>query len=203
MVARGDLGVEIPIERIAGTQKWIIDQANLCGKSVITATHMLESMIDHSRPTRAEATDVANAIFDGTDCVMLSGETAVGQFPVESVAVMSRIAQETENGSPIIGVANLLEVQQASGEITRNDLISFNIFQSAKTLNPSIVFVPSASGATARRVTRFRLPQWIIAICLDEKTCQRLQFMYGIYPSPYHSQSDKLAPLRPKLAGRA
>ena len=182
MVARGDLGVEIPIERIAGTQKWIIDQANLYGKSVITATHMLESMIDHSRPTRAEATDVANAILDGTDCVMLSGETAVGQFPVDSVAVMSRIAQETENSSPITGVANLLEVQQASGEITRNDLISFNIFQSAKTLNPSIVFVPSASGATARRVTRFRLPQWIIGICLDEKTCQRLQFMYGIYP---------------------
>jgi pyruvate kinase len=182
MVARGDLGVEIPIERIAGTQKWIIDQANLCGKAVITATHMLESMIEHSRPTRAEATDVANAILDGTDCVMLSGETAVGQFPVESVAVMSRIAQETENGSGIVGVADLLEVQQASGEITRHDLISFNIFQSAKTLNPHIVFVPSASGATARRVTRFRLPQWIIAICLDEKTCQRLQFMFGIYP---------------------
>lgn len=182
MVARGDLGVEIPIERIAGTQKWIIDQANLYGKAVITATHMLESMIEHSRPTRAEATDVANAILDGTDCVMLSGETAVGQFPVESVAVMSRIAQETENGSGIVGVADLLEVQQASGEITRHDLISFNIFQSAKTLNPNIVFVPSASGATARRVTRFRLPQWIIAICLDEKTCQRLQFMFGVYP---------------------
>ncbi|MCB9420510.1 MAG: pyruvate kinase [Ardenticatenaceae bacterium] len=182
MVARGDLGVEIPIERIAGTQKWIIDQANLYGKPVITATQMLESMIDHNRPTRAEATDVANAILDGTDCVMLSAETAVGQFPVESVAVMSRIAHETESSSPIVGVANLLEVQQASGEITRNDLISFNIFQSAKTLNPDIVFVPSASGATARRVTRFRLPQWIVGICLDEKTCQRLQFMYGIYP---------------------
>lgn len=182
MVARGDLGVEIPIERIAGTQKWIIDQANLVGKPVITATQMLESMIEHNRPTRAEATDVANAILDGTDCVMLSAETAVGQFPVESVAVMSRIAQETENSSGIVGVADLLEVQQASGEIMRHDLISFNIFQSAKTLNPAIVFVPSASGATARRVTRFRLPQWIIGICLDEKTCQRLQFMYGVYP---------------------
>ncbi|MEJ2749506.1 MAG: pyruvate kinase [Anaerolineae bacterium] len=182
MVARGDLGVEIPIERIAGAQKWIIDQANLYGKPVITATQMLESMIEHNRPTRAEATDVANAILDGTDCVMLSAETAVGQFPVESVAVMSRIAQETETSAKIVGAASLLEVQQASGEITRNDLISFNIFQSAQTLKPDIVFVPSASGATARRVTRFRLPQWIIAICLDEKTCQRLQFMYGIFP---------------------
>jgi pyruvate kinase len=182
MVARGDLGVEIPIERIAVTQKQMIDQANLCGKPVITATHMLESMIEHNRPTRAEATDVANAILDGTDCVMLSGETAVGHYPVEAVAVMSRIAQETENSSPITGAASLLAVQQASGEITRNDLISFNIFQSAQTLKPDIVFVPSASGATARRVTRFRLPQWIIAICLKEQTCQRLQFMYGVYP---------------------
>ncbi len=182
MVARGDLGVEIPIERIAVTQKQMIDQANLCGKPVITATHMLESMIEHNRPTRAEATDVANAIIDGTDCVMLSGETAVGQFPVDSVAVMSRIAQETETSAKIVGVADLLEVQQSSGEITRNDLISFNIFETARTLNPAIVFVPSASGATARRVTRFRLPQWIIAICLDEKTCQRLQFLYGVYP---------------------
>lgn len=182
MVARGDLGVEIPIERIAITQKQMIDQANLCGKPAITATHMLESMIEHNRPTRAEATDVANAIIDGTDCVMLSGETAVGQFPVESVAVMARIAHETETSAKIVGAASLLEVQQASGEITRHDLISFNIFQSAKTLNPDIVFVPSASGATARRVTRFRLPQWIIAVCLDEKTCQRLQFMHGIYP---------------------
>ena len=181
MVARGDLGVEIPIEQIATTQKRIISQANFHGKPVITATHMLESMITHRRPTRAEATDVANAILDGTDCVMLSGETAVGQFPDESVAVMSRIAQETESVADGIGVASLLQVQQASGEITRNDLISFNIFQSAQTLNPAIVFVPSDSGATARRVTRFRLPQWIIAVCLNEKSCQRLQFSYGVH----------------------
>ena len=183
MVARGDLGVEIPIEQIAMTQKRIISQANFYGKPVITATHMLESMIDHNRPTRAEATDVANAILDGTDCVMLSGETAVGQFPVASVEVMSRIALETEAKNKRFGVANLLQVQQASGEITREDLISFNIFQSAQTLNPAIVFVPSASGETARRVTRFRLPQWIIAVCFTENSCQRLQFSYGIFPT--------------------
>ena len=183
MVARGDLGVEIPIEKIATTQKWIISQANFHSKPVITATHMLESMIKHRRPTRAEATDVANAILDGTDCVMLSGETAVGQYPAYTVAVMSRIAQETESKADGIGVVSLLQVQQASGEITRNDLISFNIYQSAQTLNPAIVFVPSASGETARRITRFRLPQWIIAVCLNKRTCQRLQFSYGVYPT--------------------
>ena len=182
MVARGDLGVEIPIEQIATTQKRIISQANFHGKPVITATHMLESMIDHNRPTRAEATDVANAILDGTDCVMLSGETAVGQFPSTSVEVMSRIAQETESKTKRFGVASLLQVQQASGEITRHDLISFNIFQSAQTLKPAIVFVPSDSGETARRVTRFRVPQWIIAVCLNEANCQRLQFSYGVFP---------------------
>ncbi|MCP4426450.1 MAG: pyruvate kinase [Chloroflexi bacterium] len=198
MVARGDLGVEIPIERMATTQKCIISEANLRGKPVITATHMLESMIGHRRPTRAEATDVANAILDGTDCVMLSGETAVGDYPVDAVSVMARIAQETETEGDIVGVANLLEVQQYNGQITKDDLISFNIFQSAQTLKPSIVFVPSASGATARRVTRFRLPQWIIAVSLNEETCQKLQFAFGVYPEyvatnplswPHYAQS--------------
>jgi len=198
MVARGDLGVEIPIERIAMAQKRIIAEANLHGVPVITATHMLESMINNRRPTRAEATDVTNAILDGTDCVMLSGETAVGKYPVDAVNVMARIAQETEVNAEGIGVADLLEVQQASGEITKGDLISFNIYQSAQTLKPAIVFVPSASGATARRITRFRLPQWIIAVCLDENTCQKLAFSYGVYPEyvdtnplswPHYAQS--------------
>lgn len=182
MVARGDLGVEIPIERIATTQKRIISEANLHGVPVITATHMLESMIDNRRPTRAEATDVANAILDGTDCVMLSGETAVGKYPEDTVDVMARIAQETEGDADGIGVADLFKDQQARGEISKGDLISLNIFQSAQTLNPAILFVPSATGATARRVSRFRLPQWIVAVCLDEKTCQKLQFSYGVYP---------------------
>jgi len=198
MVARGDLGVEIPIESIAMTQKRIIAEANLHGVPVITATHMLESMINNNRPTRAEATDVANAILDGTDCVMLSGETAVGKFPVEAVHVMARIAQETEKDAGGIGVANLLALQKGSGQITSADLISYNIYQSAQTLNPAIVFVPSASGETAQRITRFRLQPWIIAVCLDERICQRMQFSYGVYPEyvrtnplswPHYAQS--------------
>lgn len=182
MVARGDLGVEIPIERIATTQKRIIVEANMRGKPVITATHMLESMIDHRRPTRAEATDVANAILDGTDCVMLSGETAVGMFPDEAVRVMSHIAQETEQFADGQIVGELLESQKARGEITRKDLFAFEIYSSAQNLDPALVFVPSASGATARRITRFRLKPWIVAICLEEWACQELQFSYGIYP---------------------
>lgn len=182
MVARGDLGVEIPIERIATTQKRIIAAANLHGVPVITATHMLESMINNRRPTRAEATDVANAILDGTDCVMLSGETAVGKYPADAVHVMARIAEETEVDADGVGVANRFKQQQAKGELSKGDLVSFNIFQSAQTLNPTILFVPSATGATVRRVSRFRLPQWIVAVCLDEKTCQKLQFSYGVYP---------------------
>jgi pyruvate kinase len=183
MVARGDLGVEIPIERIATTQKRIITLANLRGKPVITATHMLESMVNHNRPTRAEATDVANAILDGTDCVMLSGETAVGDYPEEAVAVMTHIAVEAESYGDGYGVAGLLEQQMASGEISREDLIAFNIFMTARTLKPALVFVPSDSGETARRVTRFRLKPWIVAVCLEERICQQLHFSYGVYPA--------------------
>lgn len=182
MVARGDLGVEIPIERIATTQKKIIVEANMSGKPVITATHMLESMINHRRPTRAEATDVANAILDGTDCVMLSGETAVGEFPDEAVSVMAHIAEETEQFIDGLSVSKLLEQQKASGEITRRDRFAFEFYTIAQNLNLALVFVPSASGATARLITRFRLKPWIVAICLEEKTCQQLQFSYGVYP---------------------
>lgn len=182
MVARGDLGVEIPIEEVAVTQKHLIDSANLRGKPVITATHMLESMTGNRRPTRAEVTDVANAILDGTDCVMLSGETAIGSFPDEAVAVMARIAHVTEASKEDFGVADLLAVQKAEGEITNEDLISYNIHQSARMLKPVVVFVPSASGGTARRITRFRLNTWIVTPSLNQETCQQLQFSYGVYP---------------------
>lgn len=182
MVARGDLGVEIPIEAVADVQKRLITAANLESKPVITATHMLESMTTNRRPTRAEVTDVANAILDGTDCVMLSGETAIGDFPADAVAMMTRIAQVTEAGETDLDVADMLKVQKMRKEISIEDLISYNIFHNARILNPTILFVPSASGDTARRITRFRLNEWIVAPCLHNPTCQKLQFSYGVFP---------------------
>jgi pyruvate kinase len=184
MVARGDLGVEIPIEDIPSTQKQIILQANLACKPVITATQMLESMTNNRRPTRAEVTDVANAILDGTDCVMLSGETAVGHYPIETVATMARIATAIESSanSEDMGIVDLLKYQRASGAISTDDLISYSVFRTADRLRPAVVIVPSRSGATARRLTRFRLPHWILAPSNREESCQRLQFSYGVFP---------------------
>jgi pyruvate kinase len=182
MVARGDLGVEIPIEEIPGVQKSMIRQANLWAKPVITATQMLESMTDNPRPTRAEATDVANAILDGTDCVMLSGETAVGAYPIETVAVMARIARQTEATMPRFTIAEQLERQYAAGEIRSEDLMSLTVHGAAQTLQPVVVFAPSRSGGTARRMTRFRLDPWIVAPSQSEKTCQRLQLSFGVHP---------------------
>jgi pyruvate kinase len=182
MVARGDLGVEIPIEEIPAVQKRIIQKSNLAGKPVITATQMLESMTSNRRPTRAEATDVANAILDGTDCVMLSGETAVGIYPVDTVSVMARLAQQTEANMLEFGIADLLKIEKRSGTISQVDLMSLIVYLTAEMLNPIVVFSPSKSGDTARRLSRFRLPQWLVAPSQYEQTCQELQFSYGIYP---------------------
>lgn len=182
MVARGDLGVEIPIEDIPSVQKQIIKKSNLASKPVITATQMLESMTGNRRPTRAEATDVANAILDGTDCVMLSGETAVGQYPVTTVSIMARLAQQTEATSPKFGISDLLKLEKQAGTINNHDLMSLIVYMTAEMLNPIVVFSPSKSGATARRLTRFRLPQWLVAPSQYEKTCQELQFSYGVFP---------------------
>ncbi len=182
MVARGDLGVEIPFERVAVTQKRLIRQANLLGKPVITATHMLESMIHNRRPTRAEASDVANAILDGTDCVMLSGETAMGQYPEDAVAAMAAIARVTEQEREDHFLGRLLQLEKLRGEIRREDLVSLTVYLDVETMKPGIVLIPSRSGATARRVSRFRLPIWVAAFSEDESACQQLQFSYGVHP---------------------
>ncbi|MCL4476343.1 MAG: pyruvate kinase [Nitrospirae bacterium] len=194
MVARGDLGVEIPIETIAVVQKGLVRQANLHGKPVITATQMLESMTGNRRPTRAEATDVANAILDGTDCVMLSEESAMGKYPVEAVAVLARIATATESHQPRYRIReNILE--QSRGEnISLRDLISLSVETVFEHATPAAMFVPTRSGATARSIARFRLPVWIAAVSSQEATCQRLQFTYGVYPvhEPVHPEDWRL-----------
>ncbi len=182
MVARGDLGVEIPIERIAIVQKELITQANLLGKPVITATHMLESMTYNTRPTRAEATDVANAILDGTDCVMLSGETAVGEYPVSAVEVMANIARATEPYCSGHKVADILMARQKGDKPDPDSLVSGSIYVTSESYDTVAVVAPTMSGRTARMISRFRLPAWIIAVSPQESTCQALQFSYGVYP---------------------
>ena len=182
MVARGDLGVEIPIAEIAIVQKRIIEQVRLQGKPVITATQMLESMIDHPRPTRAEATDVANAILDGTDCVMLSGETAMGRYPVQAVSVMSKIAQVTEPTIKLADVSHVLEAAKTSTALDRDRLLSVSLFLSVEAVSPVAVVTPTLSGDTARMLTRFRLPVWIIASSPNYSTSQQLQFSFGVCP---------------------
>jgi pyruvate kinase len=182
MVARGDLGVEIPIERIAMDQKKLIHMANLKGKPVITATQMLESMTRNRRPTRAESTDVANAILDGTDCVMLSGESAVGKYPVESVEMLVKIAAATEPGRPGYKVREILREYNRKGDVGVRDLLTMSVETIVEHVSPALVLVPSLSGGTARSITRFRLPVWIAAVSADEAVCQTLTLSYGVYP---------------------
>jgi len=182
MVARGDLGVEIPIQRIAVAQKELIRRANLLGKPVITATQMLESMVGNRRPTRAESTDVANAILDGTDCVMLSEESAMGQYPVDAVAMLAKIAAETEPHRPGYRVREILRGLDRKREISVRDLLTVSVETIVEHVSPAIVLVPSLSGETARSITRFRLPVWITAVSFEERVCKQLVFSYGIYP---------------------
>jgi pyruvate kinase len=181
MIARGDLGVEIPIEQIAVAQKNIMRQANISGKPVITATQMLESMTTNRRPTRAEATDVANAILDGTDCVMLSGESAMGQYPVESVSMLARIAAAIEPYRMSMSVRETLRFESEE-KVQMKDLIAMGVETTLKRITPPTVIVPTHSGATARSIARFRLPVWITAVSSQTKTCQDLMFSYGVFP---------------------
>jgi pyruvate kinase len=193
MVARGDLGVEVPIERIAVIQKDVTRRANQRAKPVITATQMLESMTANRRPTRAEATDVANAVLDGTDCVMLSGESAMGNYPVEAVAMLAKIAAAAEPFRHPLTVKEMVPGLDLKGKLTPAHLIALSVEASLGYALPAAVFVPTRSGATARSITRFRLPVWIAAVSSQEMTCQRLQFSYGVYPvlEPDHPEDWK------------
>ena len=182
MIARGDLGVEIPIEQIALAQKYLMRKANQTGKPVITATQMLESMTTNRRPTRAEATDVANAILDGTDCVMLSGESAMGLYPVEAVSMLANIAASIEPYRMPSPIQKTMRTRRAKDSIKPEDLIALSVKTILDSITPPTVIVPTHSGATARSITRFRLPVWITAISSKEKTCNDLMFSYGVHP---------------------
>jgi pyruvate kinase len=184
MIARGDLGVEVPIERIAVIQKDIMHRANQRAKPVITATQMLESMTTYRLPTRAEATDVSNAILDGTDCVMLSGESATGAFPVEAVAMLTRIAATVEPTRKRISVREMFAGVDLTGKVLPLHLISLGVEASLEYLKPAAVFVCTDDGGSARRLASFRLPVWIVAVSSDARTCQNLLFSYGVIPSP-------------------
>ena len=182
MIARGDLGVEIPMERIAVVQKQLTRKANLMGKPVITATQMLESMVDHPRPTRAEATDVANAILDGTDCVMLSEESATGRYPIEAVETLAKIATATEPSRVHSRMREVFADYDRVHEVPLEKLMSHNIQQTVDHLNPVAVIVSTVTGNEARLISRFKMPVWVTAVSRNQATCQGLQFSYGVQP---------------------
>src|SRR5208283_617388 len=182
MIARGDLGVEVPIEKIAIIQKDLMRKANRCSKPVITATQMLNSMTYNRQPTRAEATDVANAILDGTDCVMLSGESAMGAYPVDSAETLARIAAAIEPYRTMASAKDLFKGIDLKGKVPPARLIDLSVETVLEYADPAAVFVPTHGGNTARSIARFRLPIWIIAVSSQETTCQQLQFSSGVIP---------------------
>src|SRR6187399_631812 len=190
MVARGDLGVEVPIEEIAHTQKQLIAKANLAGKPVITATQMLESMVASRLPTRAEATDVANAILDGTDCVMLSGESAMGRFPEEAVRMLARIAAFTEGHRSRTSLASQREMLQTRAAAIRGDRIAALVEHGLDTVPCDLALVPTRAGMVARAISRFKPPVWIIAPSSDSTACQNLALSYGVYPINLGEEPD-------------
>ncbi|MFO7341681.1 MAG: pyruvate kinase [Caldibacillus debilis] len=179
MIARGDLGVEIPAEEVPIVQKRLIKKCNQFGKPVITATQMLDSMQRNPRPTRAEASDVANAIFDGTDAVMLSGETAAGQYPVEAVKMMHKIALCAEKE---LNHKEILSVRSKQTEHNMTDAICQSVAHTAINLDIHAVITPTESGHTARMIAKYRPKSPIIAITSNERTRNQLELVWGVYP---------------------
>ncbi len=178
MVARGDLAIEIPAEKVPVVQKEIIRKCNIAGKPIITATQMLESMIHSPVPTRAEVSDVANAILDGTDAVMLSEETAMGEYPVEAVAVMSRVAKEIEAMYADKLLTDLPEEQHASvaNAVTRS------VVETARDVNAKVIVALTETGTTARMVARHKPRSLVMALSHNEAVCRQLALSFGCLP---------------------
>jgi pyruvate kinase len=187
MVARGDLGVEMPLEKVPGTQKRITRMCRRKGKPVVVATQMLESMITAPVPTRAEVSDVATAVFEGADAVMLSAESAAGQFPIEAVAMMNRIAEEVEGESVY---RSILEAQRAEPEETGADAIAKASHEIADTLNLKVIAAWTSSGSTAFRIARERPNSTVIALTPNRATARRLTLVWGVHAVVTKDASD-------------
>ncbi|SET20285.1 pyruvate kinase [Anaerobranca gottschalkii] len=179
MVARGDLGVEIPVEEVPLAQKLMIEKCNKAGKPVITATQMLDSMIRNPRPTRAEASDVANAIFDGTDAIMLSGETAAGKYPEEAVKTMAQIAERAEQA---VRYEEILGKKTFTPKASITDSISSATCNTAQSLGASAIITSTQSGFTAKMVSKYRPKCPIIAVTPDERVVRKLVLSWGVFP---------------------
>ena len=177
MVARGDLGVDVSFELVPLYQKQIIKTANELGKPVVTATHMLETMQQNPRPTRAEASDVANAVLDGTDAIMLSGESAAGDYPVEAVQTMDRIAKAME---PTLPYHERLKNAMKTSQRTKNDAIAISVADTSMTLDVAAVIAFTQSGNTARRISKYRPKAPVIAVTFDERTQRSLAMNWGV-----------------------
>lgn len=180
MVARGDLGVEVPIERVAGIQKQIIKLCNRHAKIVITATQMLDSMIRNPQPTRAEVTDVYNAVCDGTDALMLSGETAAGAYPIESVRMMSKVAMEAENSLEYYLRAERFGIDKDVPKV--DEVMARVAILVARELKLDAIVVPTTTGSTARRVSRYRPHCRVLACSLSPSAVHALQLSWGVIP---------------------
>ena len=198
MVARGDLGVEIPAEIVPMVQKDIIKKCNAAGKAVITATQMLESMQQNPRPTRAEASDVANAIFDGTDATMLSGESANGAYPVESVATMARIDREAEKSMLKLGTYQINQFNKS--DVT--ETIGLAVARAAKDLGVKCIVAATESGYTAKMISKYRPDANILAVTFDERTKRSLSLNWGVHPTVAEkpSTTDEMFDLASKKA---
>lgn len=187
MIARGDMGVEIPTEEVPVIQKMIIKKVYEAGKQVITATQMLDSMIHNPRPTRAEATDVANAIYDGTSAIMLSGETAAGDYPVEAVETMVRIALRTEAD---INYISRLRARKTNEKPSITDAISHTACLMAGDLNATSIVTVTKSGRTARMISKYRPQSPIIGGCMSDKVCRQLNLCWGVIPLKIEEKQD-------------